>query len=64
MACNKIKEMLSYIIRDDMMRELRMRNKFLYAGFVSVHTWHKFYVRNIFNTMQKRCAEMEGQYEK
>ena len=30
-----------------MMRELRMRNKFLYAGFVYVHTWHKFYARNI-----------------
>ena len=47
MACNKIKEMMSYIIRDDMMRELRMRNKFLYAGFVYVHTWHKFYARSI-----------------
>ena len=36
MACDKIKEMLSYIIRDDMVQELRV----------------------------KKCAEMEGQYEK
>ena len=47
-----------------MMRELRMRNKFLYAGFVSVHTWHKFYARNIsYLILCKKVCRSEDYYE-
>ena len=47
-----------------MMRELRMRNKFLYAGFVYVHTWHKFYARNIsYLILCKKVCRSEDYYE-